>query len=218
MKKVAIILSGSGSNDGSEIREALFSMLSLAQQGFKYECFAPNVNQSYVYNHYKNEISKGEERNILVESARLARGRVKDLSLLNPEDFEGLVLPGGYGVGMNLSNFLFVKSENFTIEPTFEKIILAFHQAKKPICFLCASNVIAAKLIPQIQITLGNEGEISKIISEKFNAKVTHVSENIPILDEKNKTVSIPCYLVNVSIVQLYEGINEGIKKFTSML
>lgn len=218
MKKVAVVLSGCGARDGSEIREALFLMLALAKHNIKYECFAPNIDQFMVYNHYKDEVSEGEKRNVLTESARLARGRVKDLATLNEAEFDGLAFAGGYGASFNLCDFGVVKSFDFTIDKDVERCIIAFKKNNKGMIFLCISSVIAAKLIPDVHITLGSEvKEVSDLIRQN-NVTVTDLDKNIPIIDSGNKIVTTPCYLVNATIVELYEGIEKGVKEFTALL
>lgn len=218
MKKVAIILSGCGSLDGSEIREALFAMLALSQQNIKYQCFAPNIEQTYVYNHYTNEISEGEKRNVLIESARLARGKVQDLTLLNASDFDGLLFAGGYGAAINLSDFAIVKSIDFAVNKNIEAVMKSFHSTLKPICFLCISPILGAKVLKNITITLGNSSNDPSNAAAKLGANVVNTTTNTPIVDEKNKIISTPCYMLEVSTSELYEGIFEAIKKMQELL
>lgn len=216
MKKAAVVLSGCGSLDGSEIREALFTMLSLSQNGIKYQCFAPNIEQTYVYNHYTNEVVTGEKRNVLVESARLARGRVKDLKEINFNDFDGLIFAGGYGTVINLSNFLVKKSIDFEVNEDVKNTILKFFNAKKPICFLCVSPMIGAKVLNGITITLGNSDEPSNSAT-KLGANVVKTNTNSPVIDAENKIISAPCYMVDVTISELYDGIFQTIREFSTL-
>jgi len=115
---VAVILSGTGVQDGSEVTEAVSFMIALSANNVKFQCFAPNKDQHEVINHLTGEKTT-EKRNMLVESARIARGEVKDLAELKVEEFHGVVLPGGFGVAKNLSNYASAK-DKFTIDPTVE--------------------------------------------------------------------------------------------------
>ena len=216
MKKVAIILSGCGSLDGSEIREALFAMLSLAQNGVKYQCFAPDIEQAYVVNHYTNEKMPGEKRNVLVESARLARGRVKNIKELNPAEFDGLLFPGGYGAVTNLANFIVKQSTDFEVDAQVESAIQNFFESKKPICFLCVSPMIAAKLLNGVKITLGNSTEPAAS-AIKLGAEVIKTDKNLPVIDATNKIISAPCYMLDITISELYEGILKTVQEFIKL-
>ena len=81
-RKVAVILSGCGVYDGSEIYESVITLLRLDQRGAKVQCFAPNIEQMHVINHLTGE-EMPEKRNVLVESARLARGEDRKSTRLN---------------------------------------------------------------------------------------------------------------------------------------
>ena len=102
MKKFAVVLSGSGVFDGAEIHEATLTLFSIMKNGASYEIFAPDIPQHHVINHITGD-EMNETRNVLVESARIARGAIKDITDYNAEDFDGLIFPGGFGVAKNLS-------------------------------------------------------------------------------------------------------------------
>lgn len=217
MKKVAVILSGCGARDGSEIREAISLLLSLSQLDVKYHCFSVDKPQAIVFDHYHNKISEGETRNTLIESARIARGRVRDLKTLNVDDFDGIAFAGGYGAGLNLSNFASTNSTDFAVEPEVESAIKAFKSANKPMYFLCISPVIVAKVLKDVKITLGAESDVSKKISQ-LGAEIEIQTKNEPTFDEKNKIITTPCYMLEISLAELYEGIFKGAKIFASIL
>ena len=110
MKKVAVILSGCGVFDGAEIHEAVLTLLHIELNGASYQCFAPNISQHHVVNHISGE-EMSEQRNVLIEAARIARGDIKDLNELNVQDFDALALPGGFGAAKNLCDFAFKGAE-----------------------------------------------------------------------------------------------------------
>lgn len=127
-KKVAMILSGCGVYDGSEIHETVLTLLRLSQQGAQVQCFAPDKPQMHVLNHLNGE-EMNEQRNVLVESARITRGEVKDVRELKASDFDALILPGGFGVAKNLSDFA-VKGSDCTVDADVLAAIGQFRDAK----------------------------------------------------------------------------------------
>jgi enhancing lycopene biosynthesis protein 2 len=131
MKKIAVLLSGSGVYDGSEIHEATLSLYALSKNELDYQCFAPDKEQYHVINHLTGEVSN-ETRNVLVESARIARGNIKALSELKVEEFDGILLPGGFGAAKNLSSYAY-EGEKYSVDLEVENVLKAFHAAKKPI-------------------------------------------------------------------------------------
>lgn len=146
MKKVAVVLSGCGVFDGSEIHEATSTLIALSMRGIAYQCFAPNIPQHQVINHLTGE-EMNESRNVLVESARIARGDIKDLGDFSAEEYDAVIFPGGFGVAKNLCN-------------------LAFDGAA------CEVNE-----------------EIRKVI-----------------VDEKYKLVTSPCYMLDATIAEVFQG------------
>ena len=141
MKKVALILAGCGVYDGSEIYESVLTMLSLENHDASYQCFAPNVEQRHVINHLSGEVAGGESRNVLVEAARLARGEIKDLADAQAADFDAVIVPGGFGVAKNLSDFA-VNVADMTVRKDVTQFIQAMHKAGKPTGLICILSLI----------------------------------------------------------------------------
>jgi len=155
--KVAVILSGCGVYDGSEITEAVSTAIHLSANGFEPCFFAPDVNQRHVVNHLTGEVETGVTRNVLVESARIARGNVKPLTEFKIDEFEGVVFPGGFGAAKNLSDYA-VAQTNMSMNPHVEEIIQSALKAVRPMSFLCISPVIAAKVISNgVNLTVGHD-------------------------------------------------------------
>jgi enhancing lycopene biosynthesis protein 2 len=203
MKKFAIVLSGCGVFDGAEIHEATLTMLAIMKQGATYEVFAPDIEQHHVINHISGEVMK-EKRNVLIESARIARGNIRDLKEYDPNNFDALILPGGFGAAKNLSDFAF-KGENCSIDPDVEKAILKTAGRNKPVGALCISPVILAKIFGDVELTIGQDKSTVEAI-EKMGA--THITTNHGevIIDEKNNLFTTPCYMLDANIVQIAEG------------
>jgi enhancing lycopene biosynthesis protein 2 len=209
MKKFAVILSGCGVYDGAEIHEATLAMLAIAQQGGTYEIFAPNIDQHHVVNHLTGQ-EMNEKRNVLVESARIARGNIKDLIEYNPDAFDALIMPGGFGAAKNLCNFAF-KCDACEVNPDVAKAVKSTHAAGKPIGALCIAPVIIAKLIGSAEVTIGQDsGTIQGI--EKMGGKHVKTTHGEVVHDKKNNVFTTPCYMLDASISQIYEGASNTVR------
>ncbi len=182
--KFAVILSGCGNLDGAEIHESVTTLLAIDRAGVSYECFAPNKEQKGVVN-FITKTETNEKRNVLEESARIARGDIKDLKDFNINNFDAVIFPGGFGVAKNLSSFAF-EGENFNVISEIEKIINDAYNNKKPIGALCISPVIISKVLKGSTVTIGQDDDTAKII-EKLggNHKKTNIGEIV--VDEKYK-------------------------------
>lgn len=210
-KKVAVVLSGCGVLDGSEIHEAVSVLVHLSRAGVETRMFAPDIEQSDVINHVKGAAAGDGTRNVLVEAARIARGKVKPLSALEVDSYSAVIFPGGYGAAKNLCNFA-RQGENLTVNPDVEKVIKAFHEAKKPIGMLCVSPVIAAKLIPGVSITLGNEDKDIQAVMQKIGAKPIPLGVNEVAVDEEHNVISSPAYMTNSPIHKVFDGIGKFVE------
>ena len=209
MSKFAVILAGSGVYDGAEIHESVLSLLSIKKQGGTYEIFAPNIDQHHVVNHLTGK-ETSERRNVLVESARIARGNIKDLKDFDARNFDALLLPGGFGAAKNLSNFA-TKGADCDVNPDVEKAIKAMHADGKPIGALCISPVILAKVLDDAKVTIGQD---QKTADGVVSMGGTHIaaSHGEVVVDDKNNVFTTPCYMLDASIDQIYDGTNEVVR------
>lgn len=203
MKKIALILSGCGVYDGAEIHETVCSMLSLSKHGLSYELFAPDEKQYHVVNHLTGEVSE-EERNVLVESARIARGKVSSIVDLDPDDYDGLFFPGGFGVAKNLSSYAF-EGAGMTVNPLVEELIIAFHGQGKPIVALCVAPMLLAKVISGVKVTLGNDSATVEAV-HALGASHVDTTHGQICVDEKNKLITSPCYMLDADISDIFAG------------
>ncbi len=210
MKKYAVVLSGCGVFDGAEIHEATLILLAIQKKGFIYECFAPNTEQHHVINHITGE-EMDETRNVLIESARIARGNIKEIEELDVNSFDGIIFPGGFGVAKNLSNFAF-KGHDSEVLPSISNAIKAFWKAEKPIGALCISPAVIAKVIPNATLTIGNDTETKDAI-EKMGAHHQITTHEEVAVDTKNKIVTTPCYMLDANIAQIEQGAKNLIDK-----
>jgi enhancing lycopene biosynthesis protein 2 len=202
-KKIGVVLSGCGVNDGSEIHEAVLTLLAIDRQGATYQCFAPNVLQRDVVNHVTGKAT-GETRNVLVESARIARGRIRDLVTFDVSEFDALVFPGGFGAAKNLSSFA-VDGADCNVEPSVVAAIRAMHQAGKPIGALCIAPVILAKVLGKVTVTIGHDTDTASAITA-MGATHEDRGHGEVAIDRANKVVTTPCYMLDASIRQIAEG------------
>ncbi len=209
MKRFAVILSGCGVYDGSEIHEATLTLLAISKAGASYSIFAPDKPMSHVVNHLTGAVMP-ESRNVLVEAARIARGAISKVELYNPKNFDGLILPGGYGAGKNLSNYAFSESA-YEVDPLIAQAILNTHKALKPIGALCIAPVLLAAVLGKIECTVGNDPDTVARIKAMGASHVETGPEEICI-DRENKLVTTPCYMLNASILQISQGIETLIK------
>ena len=206
-KKVAVILSGCGVYDGAEIHESVITLLRLDQRGAHAQCFAPNVAQMHVINHLTGE-QMPESRNVLVESARIARGEVKDIREANVEDFDALIVPGGFGAAKNLSDFA-VKGAECTVQPDVLALAEAFAEASKPVGLMCISPAMAAKIYgPGVICTIGNDADTATVVN-KMGATHQECDVSDIVEDKARKLVSTPAYMLAQSISEAASGINK---------
>ncbi len=216
MTKVAVVLSGCGVYDGSEIHEAVLTLLALDRAGAAYECLAPNIPQMHVVNHLTGEVAEGESRNVLVESARIARGKVRDVAGANAADYDALIFPGGFGAAKNLCDFA-VRGAACSVQPDVLRFASAIAHADKPIGFVC----IAPAMIPRIygegaQLTIGDEAETAAAIEAMGGVHVTCPVRDF-VVDERLKVVSTPAYMLAERIGEAAEGIEKLVAKVLEM-
>ncbi len=207
MKKVAVILSGSGVYDGAEINEAVLTLLHIAKQGASYQCFAPDREQMHTINHLTGEVTV-EKRNILVESARIARGEISPLTELSPVDFDAVVLPGGFGAAKNLCDFA-INGKDAAISPDIKTSLLDFSDANKPIGYMCIAPALIPHIHPkQTKLTIGTDQDTANAIEQvggvHVNCSVTDI-----VIDEKEKVVTTPAYMLAQNLVEADEGIEK---------
>ncbi|MFY2506955.1 isoprenoid biosynthesis glyoxalase ElbB [Vibrio pectenicida] len=215
MTKVAVILSGSGVYDGAEIHESVLALHSLEKQGASWHCFAPNIEQLHVINHVTGE-EMSETRNVLTEAARIARGNIEDVANLKAEDFDALLVPGGFGAAKNLTDFA-VNGAECSINTHVKSACRDFAQAKKPAGYLC----IAPTIIPLIydngvKATIGNDegtaAAFNALGGEHIDCPVSDI-----VFDEEHNVLSTPAYMLASNISQAASGIDKLVEKLVRL-
>ncbi|APX91880.1 isoprenoid biosynthesis protein ElbB [Halomonas sp. 1513] len=205
-KQVAVILSGCGVEDGAEIYETTLTLLRLDQLGIGYRCFAPDIDQHHVIDHLRGEEAPDETRNALVEAARLARGEVSELAELDAEEFDAVILPGGFGVAKTLSDFAVVGSDMQVLDALAAPLV-AFHEARKPIGLMCIAPVLVPRLFGEgIAVTIGHDPAVSGAISAMGGLHRACKVDDI-VVDFEHRIVTTPAYMLAESISEAASGI-----------
>ena len=200
--KVAVVLSGCGFQDGSEIHESVCTLLALDQQGARYQCFAPDMAQARVVNHLTGS-EVHDTRNVLVESARIARGAIQPLADFDASRFDALVMPGGFGAALNLSDFAQAGAQ-CSVQKDMAHAVATMHQAGKPIGALCIAPVILARLLPGARLTIGKDAETADAC-RKMGAIHQDTCHGQVAVDRQNRLVTTPCYMLDARISQIFE-------------
>lgn len=215
MKKIAVVLSGCGVFDGAEIHEATLSLLAIAKKGCAYEIFAPDIKQYHVVNHITGDEME-ETRNVLVESARIARGNIRDLKEFHPADFDGLLFPGGFGAAKNLSTWAF-EGADAAILPEVEVAITGMVAMKKPVGALCISPVILARVMGEVHLTIGDDESTIDAL-ESLGTKHVYATHGEVVVDPDHNLVTTPCYMLDANIVQIAEGADNVVDAMIKMM
>ena len=215
MKKIAVILSGSGVFDGAEIHESVLALHAIEKEGASWHCFAPNIDQHHVINHITGE-EMSETRNVLVEAARVARGNVQDVAQLNVAEFDALLVPGGFGAAKNLSDFAF-KGAECQVHPDVEKACKAFATANKPAGYLC----IAPALIPVIygsgvKGTIGQDEATASAFNQLGGEHINCCVDEI-VYDDNHHVLSTPAYMLAETISQAASGIDKLVHQLVKL-
>ena len=219
MKKVGVLLSGCGVNDGAEIHESVLTMLFLDKAGVEMILMAPNIEQMHVINHYTGQEME-DYRNVLVESSRIARGKIKDMAEVSGNDLDALIIPGGFGVAKNLCDYAMAGPE-CSVNPDVYRLIAELRLMNKPIGAICIAPVMMAKILGEQEesanMTIGYDETTSTDIismgSKHVDCPVTEM-----IIDEDKKIVTTPAYMEANSIKEAADGIKQLIKQVLSMI
>jgi len=201
--RIAVILSGCGHLDGAEIHEATLTLLAIHRNGAEYMCYAPDINQHHVINHLTGEEMKGS-RNILIESARIARGKVADLSSFKADEYDALILPGGFGAAKNLSNYA-LAGPDCRVQDDVARAVRTMHETGKPIGALCIAPVLLARIIPGVTLTIGQDPSTAENLV-LMGARHTPTLQGEITIDREKKVVTTPCYMLDSRVDQIAEG------------
>ena len=216
-KQVAVILAGCGFSDGSEIYETTLTLLRLDQLGIGYHCFAPDMAQFHVVNHATQEVAEGQSRNVLEESARLARGQISALDELEADHFDAVIIPGGFGVAKTLSDFASAGDDMDVIAP-LKEALAGFRDHAKPIGLMCISPVMVPRLLGEgIAVTVGHDPGVSGAISAMGGLHRSRGVDDI-VVDYESRVVSTPAYMLATRISEAASGIFKLVDRIDEMM
>jgi len=211
MKKIGVVLSGSGVYDGSEIHEAVITLLAIAREGAEAVCFAPDKRQTDVINHLTGE-PMSESRNVLIEAARIARGAILPIAQASINDLDALIVPGGFGAAKNLSSFASLGSE-CVVDPDLKRLVLEMHQAGKPLGFICIAPAMLPKIFDfPLRLTIGTDIDTAEVLEDMGAEHVPCPVDDI-VVDEDNKVVTTPAYMLAQNIAEAATGIEKLVSR-----
>lgn len=211
MARVAVCLSGCGVKDGSEIHEAVATLWALNQAGAEIVCCAPNGDQPGVVNHLTGDLSGHERRNMLVEGARIARGKIQDIAKMHASDIDALIFPGGLGAAKNLCTFA-DEGPNCRILPEVDRLVGEMLDAGKPVGAICIAPAMLARMTGQRglhpRITIGNDAATATAI-EKMGAQHVACVATDCVVDTAHKIVTTPAYMLASGPAEVFEGVRK---------
>ena len=216
--KVGVILSGCGHRDGTEIREAVLTLLALDRAGAEAVCFAPDMPQNRVVDHYRGKVVPGETRNVLVEAARIARGKIADLKTAKAKDLDAVILPGGYGAALNLSSFA-EAGAGATVLPAVAALLTAMHAAKKPIGAICIAPAVVAKALGSVhpRLTVGDDAGTAAAVTACGAVHEVCPVERF-VVDREHRIVTTPAYMYDASLRGVAEGIERCVAEVLALV
>jgi enhancing lycopene biosynthesis protein 2 len=216
-KRVGVLLSGCGVFDGAEIHESVLTLLFLDRAGVDVICAAPNTDQAHVLNHMTQE-EMNETRNVLIESARIARGNIIDLKDLSADQIDALIIPGGFGAAKNLSNFA-MKGPDATVHPEVQRILDQMSAAGKPIGALCIAPATLTKALcdRHPEVTIGTDMGTANAI-QTMGGKHRTCNVDDVCLDHQNKIVTTPAYMLGPGIKDIATGIEKLVDQVLALV
>jgi len=216
-KKIGVVLSGCGVYDGAEIHESVITLLAIDRLGAEAVICAPDIPQLHVVNHLTSEVEEGAERNVLVESARIARGAIRDVAEVTADELDALILPGGFGAAKNLCDFA-VKGADCNVDPGVAALVRAVHEQGKPVAAVCIAPALIAKVLGDEgpELTIGNDADTAGAL-ESMGAAHIECPVREFVVDRKRKLISSPAYMLAESISEAAEGIERTVEALLEM-
>lgn len=216
-KKIGVILSGCGVYDGSEIHEAVITLLALDKRGAEAVCCAPNIPQMHVVDHLTGQPVAGQSRNVLTESARIARGKVRDVAQVEAGELDGLILPGGFGAAKNLCDFASA-GPDCHVNADVARLVREVHAQGKPVGAVCIAPALLARVLGQEtpQLTIGQDAGTAAAL-EKMGARHVECPVSEMVVDRQLKLVTSPAYMLAQRISEAAEGIDKAVGALLEM-
>jgi len=215
--RVGVVLSGCGFLDGSEIHEAVSLLIALGRRGAAVVCMAPDIPQTQVINHLTGKPEAGQQRNVLVESARIARGKVRNIAEVSADELDALAFAGGFGAAKNLCTFA-AEGAGCAVNPEVARLVREMHAARKPIGLACISPVLAAKILGGHgpRLTIGTDKGTADAIRKMGGTHVDTEPTGVCV-DEQTRVVTTPCYMNDVGPWVVYQGAERMVEEVLRM-
>ncbi len=216
-KKIGVVLSGCGVYDGAEIHESVITLLALDRQGAEVVMMAPDISQMHVINHLTGDVDEAQERNVLVESARIARGEIRNIAEVSADEIDGLILPGGFGAAKNLCDFA-VKGADCAVNPATAALVKDVHAQGKPVAAVCIAPAVLAQVLGEKgpELTIGSdEGTASAL--ESMGAKHISCAVDRFVVDRDKKVITSPAYMLGQRISEVAEGIERTVEELVKL-
>lgn len=216
-KRVGVALSGCGVNDGAEIHEAVLTLLALDRAGVEVVPMAPNIQQMHVIDHQAGAPEEGASRNVLVESARIARGEIRDMAGVDASQLDALIFPGGFGAAKNLCT-LAVDGPNMSINPDVDRLVKDMHGQGKPLGFICIAPALAAKSLGahSPKLTIGDDPGTAEALEALGAVHISCPVDDI-VVDAEQRIVTTPAYMLGPSIGPVSRGIDKLVERVVAM-
>lgn len=215
--RFAVILSGCGVFDGAEIHESVLTLLAIGRLGGVYRCYAPDRPQLHVVNHLTGAVVPGETRNVLVESARIARGAITDLAQFDPAECDALILPGGFGAAKTLCGFA-VEGAACAVDPATERAVRLMLAAGKPIGALCIAPALLARIVgDRAEVTIGNDSGTAAAI-DAMGARHIVAGPGEVVIDTAHKIATSPCYMLDSPIETIAAGAENTVRALLTLM
>ena len=196
--RVGVVLSGCGNADGSEINEAVLALYWIERAGGRAICMAPDAVQTHVVDHLtQTPDTSSSPRRVLSESARIARGQVRDIATVRDNEVDALIFPGGHGVVTVLSNYA-EKGVVCEVHPEVTRLLKAMLLRRRPMGFICVAPILAARVLGPaagVRITFGTKACVEAKHAAVMGADVRPCPEREILVDQKNRVVSTPAYM-----------------------
>lgn len=210
--RIGVVLSGCGVFDGAEIHESVLTLLALDRANATALICAPDIPQMHVIDHLEGEIAQGETRNVLVESARIARGAIRDVTTVRADEIDGLMLPGGFGAAKNLCDFA-TKGAECRVDEGVARLLRDVHRAGKPIAAICIAPAVLARVLGEegIEVTTGDDPKTAAGI-EAMGARHVNCPVKDFVVDEEKKIITSPAYMLATRISEVAEGIDRTVQ------
>lgn len=219
MPVVGVVLSGCGVFDGSEIHEAVLTLYFLRREGARVLFMAPERDQLHVINHLTGEEMTDQKRNVLIESARIARGEIQDVRDVHEDQIDALIFPGGFGAAKNLCNFA-LKGEECSVDGDVERLVGEMRHAGKPIGSICIAPALLARILGEkdgAKLTIGTDKDTAEKIESMGSTHIECPVDDF-IVDEEKKIVTTPAYMLAQDITETAAGIEKLVVKIVSMV